>query len=116
MGSLSDEKLLSALDKHDQLIRDCVAGRILFRIFLEHYNNFYMFYALDGHESGPEEQALFASHENRIAPHREVWDSIILRLCSDEDAPKESYIQAGYFGSDEATKRLKAISERYLDS
>ena len=46
----SESELVQTLDKYDQLILDCVAGKILFKDFLKNYSNFYMEYALDGHE------------------------------------------------------------------
>ena len=111
----SENDLLSTLEKHDQLIDDCVSERISFSEFLEKYDTFYMTYALDGHESDLEEQTLFETYEIRIAPHREVWDRIIGGgLCADEDAQKESYIQANRFGSVEGLKRLKEIYEKFL--
>ena len=107
----SEEELLSTLDQHAQLVRDCVSGRISFQEFLDRYDTFYMSYALDGHESDPEERELLEVHKDRIAPHRKIWERIIGGgLCADEDARKESYIQAGRLGSDEGLKRLKEIS------
>ena len=111
----SENDLLSTLDKYDQIIRDCVSGKISFQEFLKKYETFYMYYALDGHESDLEEQTLFERHDNRIAPHREVWENIIGGgLCFDEDAQKEEYIQANRFGSDEGLKRLKEICNKFL--
>jgi hypothetical protein len=108
----SEEEFFSTLNEHDQLIRDCASGRISFEAFLNKYNAFYMTYALDGHESSPEEKELFEAHEDRIAPHREVWERIIGGgLCADEDAQKESYIRAGRFGSDEGLRRLREIGD-----
>jgi hypothetical protein len=107
----SEEELLSTLDQYDRLVRDCAAGRISFQEFIDRYDTFYMTYALDGHESDPEEKELLVVHKDRIAPHRKIWERIIGGgLCADEDARKESYIQAGRFGSDEGLRRLKEIS------
>jgi hypothetical protein len=107
----SEEELLSTLDRHDQLVHDCVSGRISFQEFLDRYDTFYMTYALDDHESDPEEVALLEVHKDRIAPHRKIWERIIGGgLCTDEDARKDSYIQAGRFGSDEGIRRLEEIS------
>ncbi len=106
----SEEELLSTLDRHDQLVRDCVSGRISFQEFLNRYDIFYMTYALDGHESDPEEKERLEAHEDRIAPHRKIWERIIGGgLCADEDARKDSYIQAGRFGADEGLRRLREI-------
>jgi len=106
----SEEELLSTLDRYDQLVRDCVSGGISFQEFLNKYDTFYMTYALDGHESGPAERELFEAHKSRINPHREIWERILIGgLCADEDARKESYTQAGRFGSEEGLRRLREI-------
>jgi hypothetical protein len=106
----TEEELLSTLDRHDQLVRDCASGRISFQEFLDRYGTFYMTYALDGHESDPEEKVLLEVHKDRVAPHREIWERVIGGgLCADEDAQKESYILAGRFGSDEGLRRLREI-------
>jgi hypothetical protein len=115
MGMSETEKeLVSELDKHDQLIIDCASGRISLLEFLNKYNDFYVYYPLDGHESDDEEQKLLVSYENRIVPHRELFIKLS-NICSDEDANKDVYIQAGRFGSEEALRRLKEICKRYLD-
>jgi hypothetical protein len=114
MGKIfeSEEEMLATLDQYDQLVRDCVSGRISFEEFLDRYGTFYMTYALDGHESDLGEKALLEVHRDRIVPHREIWERIIGGgLCSDEDARKESYVQAGRFGSGEGLRRLREISD-----
>jgi hypothetical protein len=110
-----ETELLSTLDEHDQMVRDCAAGQLSFQDFLGKYDNFYLVYALDGHESETNEQKLFQKYENRIAPHREVSE-MLEYLCSDIDAVKDVYIQANRFGSEEAVRRLKQISKKYLES
>ena len=104
-----EERLLVELDRHDDLVRRCVAGKINFEEFCEQYNDFYAFYALDGHESDPEEQALLDKHEARIRPHEFIAYEILGRVCSDSDAELESYKLAGRFGSREAIERLSQV-------
>ena len=111
----SEEILLFLLGEYDQLILKCVSGDISFQEFLYKYGDSYMVYALDGHESDPEERCLLEAHEDRIAPHREIWERILADgVCSDEDARKEMYIRAGRFGSDEGMRRLREIGEKYF--
>lgn len=105
--------MLSTIERHNQIIRACISGEITFQEFLSHYYDFYYYYALDGHESDLEERALIEKHENRILLHRKVCE-MLSGLCSDEDAMKDSYIQANRFGSEEALRRLKEITENYL--
>jgi hypothetical protein len=107
-----ENELLSTLDKYDQLVRDVVSGRLSFSRFLTEYDNFYMYYALDGHESDPEEQALLSFHEGRIAVHREIWENVLSGLAADEDAAKEEYRKARRFGSQEAIDRLSSIAKK----
>lgn len=71
-------------------------------------------YVLDGHESDVSEQELLLQYEARIAPHRDVWEEVLTRVCSDENAGKPEYIEAGRFGSEEAIAHLKRIVARHL--
>nr|WP_316643361.1 hypothetical protein [uncultured Roseateles sp.] len=100
---------MKALDLHDDLVRQCVAGSLAFDQFCELYNDFYAFYALDGHESELDELALFEKHENRIQPHEFIAYEVLARVCSDSDAELESYKLAGRFGSRVATEMLSRV-------
>jgi hypothetical protein len=111
----SEEELLFLLGEYDQLVLKCVSGRISLQEFLDRYGDFYMVYALDGRESDLEEQKLFKTHADRIAPHREIWERVLeVGLYSEEDVLKEWYIQAGRLGRGEGLRRLKEISGRHL--
>lgn len=105
----SENDLLIALAKHENLVRLCVAGQMSFSDFCDRYNDFYAYYALDGHESDDEERALLEKHERLIEPHRIISYEILGRVCSDADAELESYRLAGRFGSAEARERLKHV-------
>lgn len=105
----SEADLLSALGRHDALVRECIEGRLSFDAFCDQYNNFYAFYALDGHESDEEERLLLEKHEARIEPHRVIACEILGNLCSDADALLESYQNAGRFGSTEALRRMTQV-------
>lgn len=106
----SEEEFLKALDRHDDLVRQCVAEEIGFAEFCERYNDFYAYYALDGHESDEEESDLFDRYDARIEPHRVIAYDILGKICSDDDAMLESYKSAGRFGSEEALRRLKNVA------
>ena len=105
----SEHDLLRKLSEHDELVRLCTCGEISFDQFCEKYNDFYAFYALDGHESDEEELALLDKHDKRIEPHRIIAVDILGRVCSDHDAQLEIYKQAGRFGSVEAVERLRRV-------
>ncbi|MET1078926.1 MAG: hypothetical protein ABWY06_13010 [Pseudomonas sp.] len=102
----SESSLLDAIAAHDELVRRCVRGDISFDDFCREYNDFYAYYALDGHESDDEERELLLKHDAIIEPHRVIAYDILGRVCSDEDAQLEPYKQAGRFGSIEALRLL----------
>lgn len=105
----SEADLLKTIDEHDDLVRQCIRGDLGFWEFCDKYNDFYAYYALDGHESDEEEQQLLDKYDSRIEPHRVIAYDILGHVCSDTDAKLESYKQAGRFSSDEALKRLKNV-------
>jgi hypothetical protein len=104
-----DSDLVKTLDCHDSLLKSCASGNLSFSDFLEKYNDFSMYYALDGHESDEEEKIILAKHASRIAVHFRVWDEILTGLCSDEHATDPQYIKCGRFGSHEGILRLQKI-------
>ena len=111
---ISENELIKDLNKHDNFVMKCINGNLAFWDFCEIYNNFYWRCAFDGHESDDEERDLFVKYESRILPHRIIAEEILHGVCSDEDAKKEAYINAGRFGSDEATAKLKDVARKYL--
>ena len=73
----SEADLLETIDKHDALVRQCVSGALGFWEFCEKYNEFYAYYALDGHESDDEEPLLLKKFAFRIEPHRVISYEIL---------------------------------------
>lgn len=109
----SEQEFLQTIEKYNQVIKNCVEEKITFQKFLDKYDSFYGYYALDGHESDLEEQEMFEKYEIKINIHLEIWEKVLTGICSDEDAVKESYILANRFGSIEGLRRLKEISKKY---
>jgi hypothetical protein len=111
----SEDNLLSILRDKETLILNCNNGEISFQEFLSKYDNFYMKFALDGHESDEEELDLLHRHKSKIKLHKNVWELIIAGgLCSEEDAVKEEFIKNGRFGNTEGLRRLKLIANEYF--
>ncbi len=114
--SQSETSLLQLLDSHDQLVCSCANGDLEFGDFIQSYNDFYDYYAFDGHESDEDERLLFHKYEKRILPHRIIKEEILLRLTSDEHAENEDYKKMGWIGTTGARKKLNEIVLRYLNS
>ena len=105
----SEAQVQQSLAEHDDLVRRCVEGEITFDYFCEKYNNYWSFHALDGHESDDEEQEILERYEDRIELHRLIAFDVLGPLCSEKDAQREIYIQAGRIGSAVAHKKLAAL-------
>ena len=112
----NERDLTTTLDRFDDFVRACARGEISYSKFDRLYDTFYCAYALDGHESDAAEQELLARYEARIALHRDVWEEVLTRVCSDEDAPMPGYLAAGRFGSAEAVARLAQIVKKHFSN
>jgi hypothetical protein len=111
----SESGLLTEIDRHDELVRQCAKGTLSFDEFCALYNDFYFYYALDGHESDEEERKLLDKHQARIRPHQLIAYDVFRKVCSAEDATKKIYKGAGRFGPQEAVIKLKGIADLYLN-
>jgi hypothetical protein len=107
--------LLATIDEYDRLIAACADGTISFQLFLDQYNSFPMWAALDGHESDEDERRLLSKHAARCAVHWRVWNEVLVALCSDNDAGDPRYVSASRFGSAEGLRRLQQIAHESLD-
>lgn len=109
----SAQEIEEVLSAHERIICDCLEGRISFTEFVTGYDDFYMRYALDGHESDPDERELLARFAPRIALHQSVWEEVLTRVCDDDDAGKAEYIRAGRFGSAQGMTVLRRLADRH---
>jgi hypothetical protein len=105
----SEADLKASLEQHDELVRQCAHGEVTWGSFCDKYNNYWSYYALDGHESDEEENALLDRYENKIELHRAIAFNVLGQVCSEEDAVKDSYIQAGRIGSTAAVERIASL-------
>jgi len=110
-GELSEVGLVQALDRADELVRNCAAGSLSFEEFCVLYDNFYWLYALDGHESDESGRATLARLAARIAPHKVVAETILHRVCADADATRQGFRSAGRISGSEAVAKLKELAQ-----
>jgi hypothetical protein len=109
MKMFSDEAaLVTVLDEADVLIAQASAGSVPLRDFVQRLWDLYGTHALDGHESDQQERAVLGRHARRIEFIYRILQELG-GLCSEEDAVKRSYIEAGRFGVGEGLRRLNAV-------
>lgn len=112
---MTETELLRLLDDHDSMVQRCISGTLSLDEFLRQYHEFPFAYALDGHESDPDEKAILKRHATRIGFHLGVMDTLS-GLCSEEDAKNPLYIKAGRFPPSAGIQRLKAFARKYAQS
>ena len=110
----NEEEFLVTINRYDKLARDCAKGEIPFGQFLEQYNSFPEFYALDGHESDGEENEMLHKYDSRVQAHLKLSEKVLSPMCSEEDSVKEQYIQAGRIGRRGAFVRLQEVVRDYF--
>ncbi len=111
----SESELIDALQKYFEIVDEFAEGRTSFIEFNKKYNAFYFYYALDGHESDDEERLLLKKYRVKVEFFEEVT-SILSGICSDEDAVKDIYINAGRYNSQVAKSKLKELVNSYRDN
>jgi hypothetical protein len=107
----TEEELSTTLKGGAKLILDCVQGCISFETFLVEYDSFYMYHALDGHESDDAELELLKKYEAEIAIHEKIWDEIITKITDEKFLDK--VINKGFIDNSTGFARLKKIAEKY---
>jgi hypothetical protein len=109
-----DEKdLVMTLENNIALVKRTINGEIDQAHFIEEHTGFYYAYALDGHESDEEEKLLFEKYYKEIDFFKDVQETILNNICSDEESTKEIYIVNGRINVKEAINRLK---EKYFQT
>ena len=104
----SESEFLELLDQCDALVLDAVGGTLDVRALYTRLGDVHGHFALDGHESDEEELALMHRHQLRLSFIEDALDALN-GLCAESDATKQSYIDAGRYGADEALRRLRLV-------
>ena len=110
----TETEFVALLEKMEAMIDECASGKREFYSFHREIGYLHSFYALDGHESDEEELAIMERHRSRLSWIERVLEEIG-EVCSAGDAPKEAYIRAGRFGSEEALRRMRELMKNWMD-
>ena len=105
----SEQDLIEKLEAHEGFVVSCAQGKIDLNQFLTEYDNFYYRFALDGHESDEEEKALLSKYASRITLHEVLANEILGKLCSENDAQKQSFIKGGRLGPFQAVQAIQGL-------
>ena len=108
---MDERTLVLELNKHDEMLVDCVRGQLGVEDFFAAYDAFYPRLPLDGHEDtlSPD---LILRYSERIRVHERVWLEVESKRTSEEHAAVDEYREHGFIGADEARSRLESIAEQ----
>ena len=95
------------------LIIQAAEGIFAISDFVEKYDNFYYFEALNGHEEDEHGRFLLCQYSEVIAAHEKVQTTIVDLLFLGPDEEREQYLKAGRIGPKQAKERLNEIVVTY---
>ena len=102
----TEAQVILALEQLDRSLALCLQDVISIDAFCDALGEYYWEHALDGHEADAEGRAMLEAYGPRIARYSAI-NNIVCRICSETDAAREIYIQAGRINAAEALVRLK---------
>jgi len=111
---VNEFELQHALNHHDALVTRCACGELPFEAFVADYDNFFVRWALDGHESCSAEQAMLHHYAARIRVHQRIWEEVLCCLTSEELACAPASRAAAFIGPRAALARLRDIAASVL--
>lgn len=95
------------------LIDQFVKEKIPVKHFLEEYDNFYYYEALDGHEADDAQKMILDEFNTVIAFHKEIQLGIVDLVYIGNDKQKQQYLQAGRLDMEEVLLKVKALADQY---
>ena len=105
------ETIKSLLDA-TLLVSKVIMQEMQLQIFVERYNNFYYYEALDGHEADEIQQKVLDEFKTAIQLHEKVQTKVIDQLYLANNS-REQFIKAGRIDDLEAMRRLSQIAKEF---
>lgn len=113
MTVLTESLLKEILTEGNRLVRDAAAGSLPISEFVKHYNDFYYYNALDGHEEDEEGKVLLARFADAISLHRQVQEDIVDKVYLGDPSRIGEFKAAGRIDEQEALERLREAAKRH---
>jgi len=99
------------------LVKKIVSKEITFVDFIEQYNNFYYYNALDGHEADDITKSLLVKFSGVISLHKEIQTTVADVLYLGNQVNSSKLQNSGRIDVDQAMQRIATISKSYnIDS
>jgi len=109
---MNRKELAQELARGTKLVVAVASGGLDVREFVEKYNNFYYYNALDGHEVGTKSDRLIGVFDDACRLHEVVQTDVIDQIYLGTENI-EQYVAAGRILPDVASDRLRKIADTY---
>jgi hypothetical protein len=106
---MTGEELREALRHFTALVLSVGRNEISLQKFLEAYQNFYHYYALDGHESDAAERCLLDEQAEAIDLHRRVQEEVLSLVYMTGDWDRAALNRIGRIDPEQAQQKLAGL-------
>ena len=107
------KNLENTLREGTLLVQQAASGELTIQDFIQKYNNFYYYNALDGHEADESTLDLFKKFSELIELHRIIQTEIVNLVFFDNQTDSTQYLDAGRLTPDMAKKRIEVIVKKF---
>ncbi len=110
---MKETVLKTILFEGTQLVKKVALGEISIEDFLQQYNNFYYYNALDGHEANDLTIMLFNKYSNIISLHKDIQTTVADLVYLSDKTNSSNVLNAGRISVDDALERISSILKTY---
>lgn len=104
-----EEELKKSITDVIHLILSFNEDKLSIEEFIEIFNNFYYFEALDGHEANTNQKIILQKWSDVISILAQIQTEIIDRVYVKDDEMHDLYIKTGRIDREQAVQKLKKI-------
>ena len=105
-------ELINALKRATSLVGRLVSKEISIEQFVDEYDNFFYYEALDGHESNAQQRLLLSEFAEVVSFHERVQHVIDLVYLG-SSKQKQQYVDAGRVDLESAEQKIRFLANEY---
>ena len=106
-------ELVNALERATSLFNRLVNKEISIRQFVNEYDNFFYYEALDGHEANEQQKVLLAEFEELISLHEKIQTNIVDLVFLGSKEQKQQYLDVGRITPETAEREVQSLANEY---
>ncbi|MEW6111231.1 MAG: hypothetical protein AB1664_03805 [Thermodesulfobacteriota bacterium] len=108
-----ETELRETLYQGTLLVAQVLSGRISLQEFVQQYDSFYYYNALDGHEADAQRRSVLQKYSKAIGFHEAIQTTVVDLIYLGHASHRAQYLAAGRIDSKEAIERIGTIAESH---